>query len=56
MRSLIALIFFIAWIVGLYKILTSSMDSTKKLLWALVIIFLGPIGTILFFVIRPDIK
>lgn len=56
MARILYLIYVIAWIVGLYKVLTSSMDSTKKLLWALVIIFLGPIGTILFFVIRPDIK
>ncbi|MCE9591547.1 MAG: PLD nuclease N-terminal domain-containing protein [Planctomycetes bacterium] len=54
MYPILSLIALIAWIVGLYKILTSSMDSTKKILWALIVIFIPLIGTILFFVIRPD--
>lgn len=55
-QSLIGILFLVAWIIGLYKIFTSSMDSTKKLIWALVVIILPLIGTILFFVIRPDTK
>lgn len=53
--SFVWLLLFIAGIVCLYKILTSSMDATKKLVWSLVVIFLPVFGPILFFAIRPDV-
>jgi len=49
--GIVGLICLIAWIIGIVQILQSNMDSTKKLIWILIVVFLPLIGTILWFVI-----
>ena len=45
----------IFWIWMLIDVLTSNMDTTEKLLWALVIFFLHLLGALIyFFVKRPS--
>ena len=48
---LIALLASIFWIWMLIDCLTSSLPSTEKLIWALVIIFLHMLGALLYFFI-----
>lgn len=49
---LFALFTFVAWVWALYHILTSNMEGDKKLLWALVVLFGGFIGAILYYFIE----
>ena len=49
--GIIGIICLIAWIIGIIQILQSNMDSTKKLIWILIVLFLPLIGTILWFII-----
>jgi Phospholipase_D-nuclease N-terminal len=48
---LIAIASFVLWIWALVSALSSNMQSTEKLIWILVIIFLPVIGPILYLVI-----
>lgn len=45
---LIAIIVFIIWLISLIDILKSKNDSNWKLLWAIVVIFLSILGTIIY--------
>ncbi len=45
------LLWLILTIYALYLVLTAPSDSTNKLVWVLVILFLPVLGPILFFVI-----
>ena len=51
--SLIGLVILVLDIVALVKLLQSGADSTTKILWALLIILLPPIGMILYFLMGP---
>ena len=48
---ILALLAFVLWIWALIDCLTSSMPTTEKLLWVLVIFFLPLLGSILYFAI-----
>ena len=49
--GIVGLLILICWIVAIVQILQSSLPSTNKLIWILVVIFLPIIGTILWFII-----
>jgi hypothetical protein len=49
--GIIGLVCFILWIIAIVQIIQSGMDSTKKLIWILVVLFLPFIGSILWFII-----
>ncbi|WP_428386687.1 PLD nuclease N-terminal domain-containing protein [Mucisphaera sp.] len=51
LETIIGLVVLVAWIIALVDIIKSGMDSTKKIIWALVVIILPLIGTILWFII-----
>ena len=51
MGALFGLVIFILDIVAIIDIVKSSADSGKKILWALLVIFLPVVGMILYFVI-----
>lgn len=46
---LIAIASFVGWIWALANILTSDLGSDKKLLWALVVLFGGIVGALLYY-------
>jgi hypothetical protein len=51
--SLIGVIWFILTIYVLYRIITSSADTTAKLIWVLLVLFLPVLGPILYLLIGP---
>ena len=54
---LIVLFFLIAFFWTLIHLLTGKNETTWKLLWAIIIIFLGPVGVILYlFIGRKERK
>lgn len=52
MTMLFALASVVAWVWALYHILTSDIEGEKRLLWALVVLFGGFIGAILYYFIE----
>ena len=50
-NSIVGLIILICWIVAIVQIIQCGKDSTSKLIWILVVLFLPIIGTILWFLI-----
>jgi len=50
--SLFAIVVFIADIIAIIDCMNSSLTSSKKLLWVILIIFAPLLGVILYFVIR----
>lgn len=51
MQALIGLVVFVLDIIAIVDIVKSSMDSGKKVLWILLVVFLPLIGMILYFMI-----
>jgi hypothetical protein len=51
--SLIGVLWFILTIYVLYLIITGSADSTSKLIWVLLVLFLPVLGPILYLLIGP---
>ena len=49
--GIVGLLILICWIVAIVQIIQSGKDSTSKLIWILVVLFLPIIGTILWFII-----
>ncbi len=56
METLIGLLILIADIFAIVKILQSSADTLKKLLWILIIILLPVIGLVIWYLIGPGGK
>jgi len=50
--SLVSLAILVIWIVALVDLLKSNTDTNTKILWAVIIILLPILGTILYFVIQ----
>lgn len=44
----------IFWIAGIVSCVQSRMSSNDKLLWLLIILFLNALGSLVYFVVRPD--
>lgn len=48
-------IFWILWIAlaawALYTIWTGGDDNTKKIIWSLVVVFLGPLGFLIWYLV-----
>ena len=51
--GILGLVWLVLVILALVRCLQSRVEPTTKLLWVLVIILLGPLGAILYFVIGP---
>lgn len=49
--SIVGIIVLILYVIAILDILKSGMDSAKKLIWILVVLFLPVIGTILWYLI-----
>jgi hypothetical protein len=51
MPGILGIIHLVLFIIGLLQVIGSGMDTGKKILWILIILFLPIIGLILWFVI-----
>ncbi len=51
MSGILGIIHLVLFIIGLLQVIGSGMDTGKKILWILIILFLPIIGLILWFVI-----
>lgn len=51
--GLIGLIVLILDIIAIVSVIRSNMETTMKLLWVLLILFLPVLGMILYFVLNP---
>ncbi len=54
MGGILGLIIFILDIIAIIDVLKSSMDTNKKILWSVLIIFLPVIGMVLYFVMGKN--
>lgn len=50
--SILSLVILVLWVVALIDLLKSNVDTNTKILWAVIIILLPLLGTILYFVIQ----
>ena len=50
--GLVSLAILVIWIVALVDLLKSNADTNTKILWAVIIILLPLLGTILYFVLQ----
>ncbi len=51
-NGLLGLIIVILQIIALIDVIQSSMDNTRKIIWALVIIFIPLLGLIAYFLVK----
>lgn len=49
--TILSILAVILWIVAIIDIVGSPMDTVKKLIWILIVLFLPFIGTILWFLV-----
>ena len=53
-NGLLGLVIIVLQIIALIDVIQSSMDSTRKIIWALVIIFIPLIGLIAYFLVSRN--
>jgi hypothetical protein len=51
MYGIIGLILLALWIYTIFVIVTSSAQTNTKILWVIIVLILGPIGVLLYFLI-----
>ena len=56
MGFIIGLIVTVYWIVQIVDCLKSDFSGYNKIIWILVLIFLGPLGAIIYFFVGKDQK
>ena len=51
--ALISILYLLAWIIGIYKTVTSSASLVTKIIWIVIILIGGPLGLLAWFFLGP---